>query len=54
MTTHALSWLVTLFVLGLFLGTNLGVLVMAPMHLAAPDGSHQLQEESNEQEALSS
>jgi hypothetical protein len=37
MSSQVLAWLVTVFVLGLFLGTNLGVLLMCLMRMASPD-----------------
>jgi len=37
MSAQILAWLVTVFVLGLFLGTNLGVLLMCLMRMASPD-----------------
>ncbi|MFN2132586.1 MAG: hypothetical protein ACK2VD_18820 [Anaerolineae bacterium] len=37
MSGQILAWLVTVFVLGLFLGTNLGVLLMCLMRMASPD-----------------
>jgi hypothetical protein len=37
MSTQAFAWLLTVFVLGLFVGTNLGVLLMCLMRMASPD-----------------